>query len=147
MSNTIIKPSSKKSSPTTRSVLFSSASDDWPTPQAFFDRLNKEFGFVLDVCASATNRKAAAFYALDHPDEGRRDGLAGDWAADAAANDGAVWMNPPYGRTIGDWMRKAHATAHAGAVVVCLVPVRADARWWHQLVLGSGAEVPTSRDG
>lgn len=119
----------------------SSATDNWPTPQGFFDRLNAEFGFVVDACASTDNAKAAAFYALDHPDSARRDGLAGDWASDAVALDGSVWMNPPYGRPIGAWMAKAHESAQAGATVVTLVPVRADTQWWHEHVLATGAEV------
>ncbi|MEN8671786.1 DNA N-6-adenine-methyltransferase [Nocardioides sp.] len=125
--------------------MYSSASDDWPTPAAFYDRLDAEFNFVLDVCASATNHKAPEFYALDHPDTDRRDGLAADWAADARSVSGieqpSLWMNPPYGRPIRTWMSKARTAARAGCVVVCLVPVRADTRWWHDLVLATGAEV------
>ena len=119
----------------------SSKTDNWPTPQHFFDALNAEFGFVLDVCASTTNHKASSFYALDHPDESRRDGLAADWATDAAGLGGAIWMNPPYGRPIAAWMAQAHAAAQAGATVVTLVPVRADTTWWHEHVLATGAEV------
>lgn len=40
-------------------ALFSSASDEWETPQALFDELNKEFHFTLDVCATEKNRKCA----------------------------------------------------------------------------------------
>ena len=119
----------------------SSKSDNWPTPVDFFAALDAEFGFVLDVCASTTNHKANSFYALDHPDEARRDGLAADWAADSARLGGAAWMNPPYGRPISAWMAKAHAAARAGATVVTLVPVRADTTWWHEHVLATGAEV------
>lgn len=39
------------------SVLFSSNSDEWATPQDVFDELNKEFNFTLDPCASASNAK------------------------------------------------------------------------------------------
>ena len=119
----------------------SSATDQWPTPQGFFDRLHAEFGFVLDVCADALNAKAPAYYALDHADPNRRDGLAQDWAAEADRLRGAVWMNSPYGRPIAAWMAKARETAAAGATVVALVPVRADTAWWHEHVLGSGAQV------
>jgi site-specific DNA-methyltransferase (adenine-specific) len=122
-------------------VLFSSKSDNWPTPQAFFDALDEEFGFVLDACASATNRKTPAYYGLDHAELERRDGLAGDWAADARRLGGAVWMNPVYGRTIGKWMAKAAATAAAGATVVCLVPSRTGTRWFHDHVLANDADV------
>lgn len=133
-------PSTSRPSATVPAHL-SSRSDDWPTPARFFATLDAEFGFVLDVCASTANRKADSFYALDHPDEYRRDGLAGNWAADAAHLDGAVWMNPPYGRPISAWMAKAFTAAQAGAVVVTLVPVRADTAWWHTHVLATGAEV------
>ena len=40
-------------------------------------------------------------------------------------------MNPPYGRTIGLWMRKAYEESQRGALVVCLVPARTDTAWWH----------------
>src|SRR5687768_9890212 len=120
-------------------VLFSSKSDNWPTPQEFFDTLDDEFGFVLDPCASSSNRKTAAYYSLEHPDPARRDGLAGDWAAEAQRLGGAVWMNPPYGRgVIGNWMAKAAATAAAGATVVCLVPSRTGTRWFHDHVIANG---------
>lgn len=122
-------------------VLFSSKSDNWPTPQDTFDPLHAEFGFVVDACASATNRKTRTYYGLDHTDPERRDGLAGDWAADAQRLGGAVWMNPVYGRTIGKWMAKAAATAAAGATVVCLVPSRTGTRWFHDHVIANGAEV------
>jgi len=125
----------------TRAVVFSSATDDWPTPRYLFDALDAEFGFVLDVCASRRNRKAASWYGLDHPVRSRRDGLAGDWAADAARAGGAVWMNPPYGRGIGAWMAKARTAAESGATVVCLVPARTDTAWFHDSVLAAGAEV------
>lgn len=101
------------------SVHFSSATDDWPTPQDFFDQVAKEFGpFDLDPCASAENAKAPKFYTQAD------DGLAQDWS-------GKVWMNPPYGRTIGQWMKKAYEASQHGALVVCLVPSRTDTAWWH----------------
>ncbi|CAM3734528.1 DNA N-6-adenine-methyltransferase [Nocardioides zeicaulis] len=132
----------------TASALFSSATDNWPTPADFYDRLDQEFGFTLDVCSSTANHKAERFYALDHVDPDRRDGLQADWVADArplidlsGRTRDAIWMNPPYGRTIGKWMEKAHASAQTGATVVCLVPVRTSSAWWHDWVLTTGAEV------
>jgi site-specific DNA-methyltransferase (adenine-specific) len=130
------------SSSTNFKPLFSSASDNHPTPQTFFDDLNAEFGFVLDVAASVANRKTDAFYGLDHPDPERRNGLAADWAADAARLGGAVWANIPYGRGVtAKWMAKAAEAAAAGATVVCLVPSRTGTRWFHEHVLAHDAEV------
>lgn len=37
----------------------------------------------------------------------------------------------PYGRTIGQWMKKAYEESQRGALVVCLVPARTDTAWWH----------------
>jgi site-specific DNA-methyltransferase (adenine-specific) len=112
---------------------FSSATDDWATPQATFDELNKEFDFGLDVCASLTNRKCTDYFGLDHTNAVRRDGLRGAWAVTAAGK--AVWLNPPYGRTIGGWMKKAMAESDAGATVVCLVPARTDTAWFQDTAL------------
>ncbi len=99
-------------------LMFSSATDMHATPQAFFDALNAEFGFTLDVCASLENHKCARYFTAAD------DGLSQEWS-------GVCWMNPPYGRTIGRWMRKARESAAAGATVVCLLPARTDTAWWH----------------
>jgi site-specific DNA-methyltransferase (adenine-specific) len=111
----------------------SSATDDWATPQAYFDNVAKYNTFTLDACADTHNRKAALYYGLDHSDAARRDGLAGDWAGDAGL--GAVWMNPPYGRGIGVWMHKAAAESDRGATVFCLVPARTDTMWFQDTAL------------
>lgn len=101
------------------SVHFSSETDVWSTPQAFFDQCSTEFGpFDLDPCALPENAKAPTYFTPD------KDGLSQEWT-------GKVWMNPPYGRTIGLWMRKAWESAQKGALVVCLVPARTDTAWWH----------------
>lgn len=107
-------------------VHFSSATDLWSTPQDFYDNLNKEFKFNLDPCSSDSNHKTARYFTRD------QDGLSKSWRHDR------VFMNPPYGREIGKWMEKA---ATEDALVVCLVPARTDTRWWHEWVIGTGAEV------
>ena len=37
----------------TAPILFSSATDEWPTPRAFFAKLNRRYHFTLDPCATA----------------------------------------------------------------------------------------------
>lgn len=105
-----------------RAVWASSATDLWATPQDFFDVLHAEFGFDLDVCATDENAKCARYFTAE------TDGLAQEWS-------GTCWMNPPYGRVIGDWMRKAWESSLSGATVVCLVPSRTDTRWWHDYAM------------
>ena len=99
--------------------MFSSNSDLWSTPQSFFDDLNKEFGFETDVCALPENAKCKTFYT---PTE---DGLSQEWT-------GICWCNPPYGREIGRWVKKA---SESNATVVCLVPARTDTAWWHDYAM------------
>lgn len=97
-------------------VHFSSETPEWSTPQDLFDELDAEFGFTLDVCATHENHKCGAYFTAED------DGLEQNWT-------GVCWMNPPYGRTIGDWLRKAYESAEAGATVVCLIPARPGSGW------------------
>ena len=97
--------------------LYSSATDDWATPQDFFDELNREFALNADVCASKHNAKCEAYWTKED------DGLRQDWRGIRA------WMNPPYGKTIGQWVEKA-ATGGAD-IVVALLPARTDTKWFH----------------
>ena len=106
-----------------RLVHFLSQSSEWSTPQWLFAALNAEFHFTLDPCASVSNAKCSRFYTR------KEDGLVQDW------KDHTVFMNPPYGRAILQWMRKAYESAKKGAMVVCLVPARTDTRWWHEFAM------------
>ncbi|MEX3655273.1 phage N-6-adenine-methyltransferase [Mycolicibacterium fortuitum] len=107
--------------------LFTSTTDEWPTPIDLFRELNAEFSFTLDPCASADNAKCDVYYTIQD------DGLRQPW-------HGTVFMNPPYGRAIGQWVAKAHAESRKGATVVCLIPARTDTTYWHEYVM-QAAEV------
>lgn len=109
-------------------VMFSSATGEWATPQDFFDELNDEFGFDIDVAATAENTKCANFY------DKTQDGLSKPW-------DGVVWCNPPYGREIGKWVRKAYEeNKRENNYIVMLLPARTDTKWFHDYIYGK-AEV------
>lgn len=108
-------------------VHFSSATEMWATPQDFFDKYNQVFDFKTDVCASPENAKCEKYYTEE------MDGLAQSWS-------GSCWMNPPYGRTIKAWMRKAYEASLQGATVVCLVPARTDTAWWHEYAIKGDIE-------
>jgi len=102
-------------------VHFSSATDEWATPQSLFDELNAEFRFTIDVCALSTNAKCDSYFTPE------MDGLTQAWKS-------VCWMNPPYGRSIGQWVQKAYESSQAGTTVVCLIPSRTDTKWWHEYV-------------
>ena len=101
--------------------MFSSATDNWSTPQDFFDKLNDEFHFTLDVCADETNHKCEHYYTKEI------DGLSRPWI-------GTIWCNPPYGRKIGQWVRRALFASVAGNTVVMLLPARTDTKWFHDYI-------------
>lgn len=105
-----------------REVYASSKTCEWETPQDFFDRLNEEYHFEIDVCATAENAKCKRYFTKE------QNGLKQEWT-------GCCWMNPPYGKEIGEWMRKAYESMLGGATVVCLVPARVDTGWWHDYAM------------
>ena len=103
--------------------MYSSETDEWETPQEVFDHYNRLFDFNLDVCANEDNAKTYEFY--DKEENGLLD--YNPWL-------GCCWMNPPYGRQIGDWVEKAYRESQHGNCIVCLLPARTDTRWWQDYV-------------
>ena len=100
---------------------------DWATPRWLFALLDREFHFTLDVCADAENAKCAGYLNQE------TNGLLTPWGKRVC------WMNPPYGqKQLPQWMKKAHIESKCGAVVVCLVPSRTDASWWHDYAMDCG---------
>ena len=97
---------------------------DWETPSDLFERLDAEFAFTLDACGSADNRKVHHYFSS----EDLVSALAKPWT-------GVVWVNPPYGKTLGQWVEKAYRSSLEGATVVCLVPSRTDVAWWHDYAM------------
>lgn len=91
-------------------AMFSSETAEWATPQAFYDELNREFGFTLDPCATPQNAKCAKFYTKE------QDGLAQSWQGER------VFCNPPYGRDLRKWVEKAHREARGGRSLLCSFP-------------------------
>lgn len=102
-------------------VLFSSRTEEWGTPQWLFEKVNAVFNFQLDVCATPENAKCKRFYTIED------NGLLKPWAK-------TNWMNPPYGRNIAKWMKKASMESSRGNTTVCLVPARTDTAWWHDYI-------------
>lgn len=100
--------------------LFSSKYSDWETPQKLFNELNDEFHFTLDPCATDLNHKCKKYFTI------KENGLIQDWSKDI------VFMNPPYGREIKKWIKKAYEESLKGAIVVCLIPSRTDTSYWHE---------------
>lgn len=96
---------------------------EWGTPQELFDKLNEEFHFTLDPCASDLNHKCDKYYTKE------ANGLIQDWTGEV------VFCNPPYGREIYDWAAKCHYEwKEHNVTVVMLIPARTDTRWFHDYI-------------
>jgi len=105
--------------------LFSSLSPEYPTPDWLFKKLDEEFHFDLDPAATPENAKCPNYYTKE------QDGLRQPWY-------GNVFLNPPYGKEIKKWMKKAYEEVKVykrANVVVALIPSRTDTSWWHDYVM------------
>jgi phage N-6-adenine-methyltransferase len=96
---------------------------EWMTPPEVFDPLHAEFGFTLDPCSTVENRKCPRYFTE------AVDGLTQDWGTER------VFMNPPYGREVYAWAKKARESADRGALVVGLLPASTDLAWWHEHIV------------
>lgn len=102
-----------------KTALYSSQTDDWATPDDLFAELNDFIGpFELDPCASADNAKCDRYYTIE------QNGLDQSWD-----DYGRVWLNPPYGRDIGNWLDKANDCKQP---LAALLPVRTCTQWFHE---------------
>lgn len=103
--------------------MFSSKTDQWSTPQDFYDKLNEEFQFTLDPCADEINHKCDKYYTESD------DGLKKDWQGET------VFVNPPYGRAIKDWVQKSYEESKKNNTkVVMLIPARTDTKYQHEYI-------------
>ncbi|MBZ6000932.1 phage N-6-adenine-methyltransferase [Leuconostoc gelidum] len=107
-----------------KDLMFSSKKMDWETPQVLFEQLNRKFKFDLDACASDENHK------IDNYFTEKDDALVQKWG-------GNVFVNPPYGRSIGDFIKKAYEEhlRDPNRFIVMLVPSRTDTRYWQDYVI------------
>lgn len=101
-------------------VHYSSKTVEWYTPHDLYQQLDREFNFTLDPCATDENHKCDKYYTKE------TDGLTKEWDGER------VFMNPPYGREIGKWVKKASEAR--GGVVVCLLPARTDTKYFHDYI-------------
>lgn len=117
-------------------ALMSTGKDDWGTPQAIYDTLNKEFGFTLDACADESNYKHENYYTA------AVDGLKMNWGGQI------VFCNPPYSKKTKNnpgqeaWIKKCfEESSEHGATVVMLIPSRTDTKAFHNFILGKAKEI------
>ena len=106
-----------------KGLMFSSKTDLWSTPWDFFNKLNDEFHFTLDPCSTHENAKCTKHFTIEE------DGLLQDWGNEI------VFCNPPYGRQIKNWVKKAYEESQKeNTTVVMLIPARTDTSYFHEYI-------------
>ena len=110
--------------------LMTSNTNEWYTPKYLFDELNNEFNFNLDPCCTKNSAKCEKYYTKNE------DGLSQSWKGHI------VFMNPPYGREIKEWIKKAHDEFFKNnTTVVCLIPARTDTSYWHEYIFNKATDI------
>lgn len=103
-------------------VMFSSKSDEWSTPQDIYEKLDNEFHFNLDPCATIENHKCNTFFTQND------NGLSKNWGGYRA------FVNPPYSQ-IKQWVKKCwEESTKPNTIVVMLIPARTDTRYFHEYI-------------
>lgn len=106
-------------------ALFTSNKEDWETPQDFYDRLNAKYHFEWDLAASDDNAKCDNYFTRDD------NSLEQDWEG----LSGNLFLNPPYGRELKLWVKKAATTGLKDKQnLVMLIPSRTDTSYWHDYI-------------
>ena len=103
-------------------IMYSSNSVEWSTPDEFFKKLDEEFNFTLDPCATELNKKCSKFYTKE------QNGLLQDWTGET------VFCNPPYGKGVEDWVKKCYEHANSGYTAVMLIFARTDTKYFHKYI-------------
>ncbi len=110
---------------TINKALFSSKKQGWGTPPDLWKELNDEFHFKMDAATNDKNPLGTEYYYTEE-----MDGLAEEnrWIS-------PVYVNPPYGKGIYNWARRASIESINNKILtVMLVPARTDTKWFHDWI-------------
>ena len=106
--------------------MMSSAKMDWRTPASVLDRVRRVRAIGLDPCPAEDSEHWFATSNLQRP---KYDGLTAPWMDYVDCLRELVFVNPPYGRALGDWMRACASNSY-GLHIIALVPARTDTNWF-----------------
>lgn len=107
-----------------RAYMPQSKTDEWATPRDLFESLDRKYHFNLDPCANAENHVCERYFTKEE------NGLLQDWSG------ARVFCNPPYGKPLRDWVKKASEERDKAEIIVMLLPARTDTRWFHEYLYG-----------
>lgn len=109
---------------------------DWRTPFSLFNYLKQvvgENGFAIDAAADSSNHLCDRWY-----------GPGSIWGTDALAEPkwmSPAWCNPPYSRSIDQWIFKMNEQADLGATIVALLPAKVETKWWYEGIVAKKRDI------
>ncbi|HVO42845.1 MAG TPA: DNA N-6-adenine-methyltransferase [Aggregatilineales bacterium] len=109
-----------------RQTRQSAARNEWQTPQPIIRAVVDVLGAIdLDPCSNSNTVLNISAKRAFRPED---DSLLRAWS-------GRIWLNPPFGRSIGVWVNKLVNEYEHGdcTAAIALVPARTDAPWWGRL--------------
>jgi len=110
--------------------VFTSNSEDWYTPSWIYNLLNKRYNFTLDPCATKESAKTTKYFTK------QTDGLKQDWSGNV------VFVNPPYGKVIYDWVKKCYEESlKPDTTVIMLIPAHTDTKYFHDYIFKYAKEI------
>lgn len=105
-------------------LFFSSKSNEWETPEGFYNKLDCKYHFTLDPASTIENAKCDKFFTFQD------NALEKDWS------NNIVFCNPPYGRGIKYWIKKCYEEGlKENTIVVALIPSRSDTKYFHEFCM------------
>lgn len=102
-----------------------SENNSWGTPDEIFEYFDAIYNFKFDLAASEQNKKCSEFFSE------KDNSLIQDWHR----INGWLWLNPPYGRNLKLWIKKAHEEMEKGAMICMLIPASVGTLYWHEYII------------
>lgn len=131
----------------TTKLMFSSKTDNWATPQEFYDWINKMYNFNLDPCCDTYNCKTEIGFWHDEGlnwlqerwtilENNKYDKNWEYWLDLRESQRTRVFCNPPYWRELKDWVAKASEEIKKDYcdLIVMLIPARTDTKYFHEYI-------------
>lgn len=117
-----------------------SSKQDYATPRAFIEAVEKRFGpLSFDLAAHRSNSvTGACYFGPDHPNEDYRDSLVRPWVM-----PGNLWLNPPFA-DIEPWAEKCEGARHRTGLILLLTPASVGSAWYERHVHHKAFVMPLS---
>ena len=106
--------------------------EDWGTPIDLFTTLECALDIDFDAAATPDNALMERYLS-----SGENNAFTADWRDFGRT----AYLNPPYGRKIGNWLDLAIRWRDHGVNTLALIPVSPDTFWWKRAVWGYATRI------